>query len=144
MMKRILAIILGLIISFIIISLFQKLGHKLYPPPEGINMNDKEAIKTLVASMPMGAFIVLLISYMLGAFGGGFIAARVSKDRIRPSIIVGAVLMLAGLVNVIMIPHPLWFAILSIIMYIPMAYTGGKLGLRKTTLNDEAEREVKE
>jgi len=41
--------------------------------------------------------------------------------------IVGALLMLAGIMNMIMIPHPTWLWVLGITVYLPAAYLGARL-----------------
>jgi hypothetical protein len=38
--------------------------------------------------------------------------------------------MAAGIFNLVAIPHPLWFAILSVLVFLPAAYAGGLLARR--------------
>jgi hypothetical protein len=42
----------------------------------------------------------------------------------QPAIIVGIVLLLSGLFNLLYLPHPLWFVVLNLILYVPAAYLG--------------------
>ena len=43
---------------------------------------------------------------------------------------IGVFLMLAGFMNLAQIPHPIWFAVLSTISFIPMTLLGAKVGLK--------------
>jgi hypothetical protein len=47
--------------------------------------------------------------------------------QIHLPLTVGGVQLFFGLVNLVMIPHPMWFAIASVIVFLPAAYFGGKL-----------------
>jgi hypothetical protein len=43
------------------------------------------------------------------------------------TLIVGALLTVGGVINLIMLPHPLWFSAASLLTYLPMAWAGGLL-----------------
>jgi hypothetical protein len=76
--------------------------------------------------MPIAAFIWILLGYAVSAFAGGLIATLISgRRKALPAIIVGAVLMVGGIMNLIMIPyHPVWFMIANLIVYLPFAWLG--------------------
>jgi hypothetical protein len=40
---------------------------------------------------------------------------------------VGSVLLIGGAVNLLRIPHPIWFSIADLILYLPTAVVGGVL-----------------
>ena len=52
------------------------------------------------------------------------------SEKLRDSIIVGLALLGFGIVNLVMITHPLWFIVVSVLIYIPCAYWGGKVRVR--------------
>lgn len=135
MLKRILIIILGIIAGTIVIYLVESIGHLVYPPPEGMDVNDYESMKTIISRLPIGAFLFVLLAYALGSFAGGSLMALMSKTgKVANAIIVGSILMIFGIINLFMIPHPVWFTLVSIMIYIPCAYLGGQLaGKRKTS-----------
>jgi hypothetical protein len=129
--KRILAILAGIITAFILIAIIQYISSLIYPLPPGFDYTNKEAMLELINSMPAGAWLFLLSSYIIGSFGGGFIAARITPDnKIRSSIIVGTITMAAGIMNLVQIHHPVWFAIVSTLVYIPFAWLGGRLAIK--------------
>lgn len=128
-MKNILSVIAGLITGFLVIMLIEFIGHKMYPLPPGFDLSlaDRETKGLLMEIMPSGAFMMLLLAYTLGSFSGGVVSSVISK-KIRQPLIVGGALTLGGIANLIMIPHPVWFAIVSLLVYVPFALAGGKLG----------------
>ncbi|MCG8306272.1 MAG: hypothetical protein MI975_02695 [Cytophagales bacterium] len=131
MFKKLLYILAGIITGTILIYLVEMLGHLIYPPPEGLDVNDTEALKDIIKDLPTGALLFVLLAYALGSFGGGLISGILSKSsKIINSIIVGAVLMILGFINLFMIPHPVWFSIVSLLLYIPSAYFGGRVSMK--------------
>src|SRR3954471_19427179 len=126
--KRILAVLAGVIIAFIIIFLLENLWKVIYPPPAGFNMEDKAAWSQLMKTMPTGALWCLVLGYAVGSFAGGFVASRIAPERkIRAGITVGIIVMAGGIGNLVMIEHPLWFIIVSNLVYIPFAFLGGRM-----------------
>lgn len=126
MLKGILPIFGGMATAMVVIFLMEAISHMLYPLPKGFDFKNKEAVIEMVNNMPLGAFACLLIGYAFGSFSGGLVAAMLaSEKRLRSALIVGSVVMLGGIMNIIMIPHPLWFAIATFFAYIPFAYLGG-------------------
>ncbi len=130
MMKNILSVIAGLIAGFLVIVIMEAISHKMYPLPPGFDLDkaDNEMLGLLMEIMPMGAFMMILIAYSLGSFSGGIISAAIS-NKIHQPLMVGGVLMLAGIINLLMIRHPVWFAVVSLFMYLPFSFAGGKIGV---------------
>jgi hypothetical protein len=129
MARKILAVVAGVILAGIVTYAVQKIGHQVYPPPTDLDMKNMEAMKDYVAALPMGAFLFLLLSYLAGSFAGGWLAAKIARpSQIHLPLTVGGVQLFFGIINLVVIPHPLWFAIASVIIFLPAAYLGGKLG----------------
>ncbi len=89
------------------VGLTEKIGHSIYPPPEGMNYHDPNVLKELIATMPLGAFLFVLLGYGNGAFAGSIVGGLIGGRN--ASIIVGATLCLFGFIVLMMIPHPIWF-----------------------------------
>jgi threonine/homoserine/homoserine lactone efflux protein len=50
----------------------------------------------------------------------------------RFALTIGIVFLIGGIMNVMMLPSPLWFTILDLVgAYLPMAYLAWKLGKKK-------------
>ena len=126
--KRILPVILGLVTGWIVIMILEGLNHQVYPPPANLDYTNQEAIAAFMQTLPTAAFILLLVSWMIGAFTGGLVGALVNKLAWKnTAIIVGAIMALGSIVNMTLIPHPTWLMIVASIGYVPMAYFGAKL-----------------
>ena len=127
--RKILAVVAGVILAGIVVYAVEAIGHQVYPPPEGLDMKNMEAMKAYVATLPAGALLFVLLAYALGSFAGGWLAAKIARtSQIHLPLTVGGVQLLFGIINIVMIPHPTWFAIASVIVFLPAAYLGGKLG----------------
>jgi hypothetical protein len=126
--KTTLGLIAGIIVAFVIISLNEHITSSMHPAPEGMNMNDIEVVKSYISTMPITAFLTILLGYSVASFVGAFTATYISKI-IRHSFIVALILILANTANLLMIPHPVWFAIASSLIYLPFAWLGGKSAL---------------
>jgi hypothetical protein len=44
------------------------------------------------------------------------------------ALIVGGLVMLAAVGNMLSIPHPVWFWVIALILFLPASYVGGLLG----------------
>lgn len=131
MIRKILAVLVGLIIGSFAIYGIQYISQQVYPSPEGMDFNNMNAVKEFIASLPSSAFLLLLVSYAVGSLIGGMISALLVKERrITTALITGAIFLIFGGMNLIMIPHPAWFAIVSSAIYLPFAFIGGIVALR--------------
>ncbi len=123
MLRKIAATLLGVLAGILAISLVQALGHRFDPPPE--NPEDLEVMRAFIAGLPLRAFLFVLASYVIGSFFAGWTAGKVGKTM-RPAWIAGGVLMLAGILNVVILPHPTWFMVASLSCYLPCAWFGAR------------------
>lgn len=129
MLRRILAVIAGIIVGSIGIWLIERLGHSLYPLPAGLKPTDMEGFKTYVENLPfMGKFIVIL-GYALGALLSGFVATKVANNN-KPTaaIICGIIFMFFTIYNMVVLPTPAWFWVLGIAVW-GLVLAGYKLAL---------------
>lgn len=125
--KRILAVLAGLITGMIVIGLVEYISHQIYPPPADFDYTNKEALAELMKNIPVGALIIVIIAWAAGSFAGGFVASKIGREKgITLGLIVGAILMLAGIINMLMIPHPIAFWIGGLTVYLPFSYWGAK------------------
>jgi len=133
--KNIMIIIGSIVAGSAAIYLAESLGHRLYPLPEGIDVYDSVAMKEYIFSMPLTAFLILLVGYEIGGFCAGFFAALLSSPQLRTknALITGILLTIGSAINLILIPHPVWFNVISLLIFIPFALLGAKLSpmLRK-------------
>jgi hypothetical protein len=131
MKTRILGVLSGITVSIVLIMLSHTLTEAFFPFPENVNQEDPAAMEIYIESMSGVAAALLLAAYAVGAFFGGLVAVAIAKDG-RPAITVGFFLTIANIANVVIISHPLWFAITSTLLFLPFAWLGGKAAKRNT------------
>lgn len=118
--RKIGATILGFVVAFVLISLVHLVSARFYPVPEGL-MQDKEAMNRHIASLPIGAFIFVLVAYAIGTVGGVMAATRVGRSPV-PGYIVGALLLAGSFFNLMTYEHPAWFWVANIAIVIGATY----------------------
>lgn len=124
-LKATLAVLAGIFSGGLVIGLGEMASP--YVPPVGTNINDTSKMGEWINTLPFAAFLYLLLSYFLGAAIGGWVSNRLSiSTHYRPALLVGFGLFVAGLMNLIAIPHPLWFSIASSLIYFAGAWIGGR------------------
>ncbi len=140
MLRRATAVVIGLMVGVFLIALIQASSVVLYPPPPGADLSDKDVLRDYIQSRPMGALILVLVAYAAGSFAGAATAAAVGRDEPRRvAITVGSLLLIAGILNLLQQPHPIWFAVASMLVYLPSAWLGGRLGEWLTRARTKAE-----
>jgi hypothetical protein len=130
MLRNVISVIIGLVASFAIIIIMEKLGDNIYPMPANFDIKNQDAIKTFITNAPAILHLMILFAYALSSFVGGLIASMVAVDKkITKAITVGGILMGLGMYSLISL-HPGWVVFAGVFAFLPFAYFGGKLGLR--------------
>ena len=128
MKNRIIAVIVGVLAGWFVVYGGEVINSKVFPAPEGLDYTDKIALIDFIESLPTTAFLSMFLVWMISSFVGGFSAGKIVKSGWKKAtIITGAILLFSNVANMFFIPHPLWLNVMTIIMYLPMAYLGGKL-----------------
>ncbi|HET6565021.1 MAG TPA: hypothetical protein VFG52_06365 [Xanthomonadales bacterium] len=116
MLRKISAVLLGLVVAFVTVMVVEWVSHQVYPPPPGLDFKDPEQVRLFVASLPLGAFLAILLGWLLGTITGGLTACYVAREKpVVFASIIGTVMLAATVTNLALIPHPTWFSIAGII-----------------------------
>ena len=135
MLRRILAVIAGCVVAMAVIFLVESISHRFSPPPVGTDFKNPESLKHMMDNVPTNSFILLLGGYILGSFAGGLTATLLSgRNNFVPATVVGGILTAGGIMDLVQIPHPLWFSAISLLLYVPFALLG-YLAVRTRTAN---------
>lgn len=127
--KNILAVIAGLVAgSFVNMGIIMISGS-IIPPPEGVDNTTMEGLKAGMHLFQPKHFLFPFLAHALGTFVGALLAAIIASNRkMLYALIIGAFFMIGGLINVLMLPSPLWFTVVDLAgAYLPMAYFAAKL-----------------
>lgn len=134
MIRRILAVVGGILTGSLAIWLMETLGHYLYPLPAGVGPNNMAEFKEYVSNLPFPALLLVIVGYALGAVVSGFVSTKIGKDgKNRYALICGVFFLLATVYNMSVLPTPIWFWILGIIVW-ALVLVGYRLALNKKTI----------
>ncbi|MGE0606491.1 MAG: hypothetical protein AB7O62_05130, partial [Pirellulales bacterium] len=121
LLRSVLAVVLGVLAAGLLIGLLEALGHLVFPPPAGLDPSDAASLAQLHA----GHFLAVLLAWGVGTLGGAWVAGKVARHEIvTHGLIVGGLLMAAGIWQMLQFPHPVWFWIVGLLEFIPAAYVG--------------------
>jgi hypothetical protein len=119
------AVVAGLVVSIVLITVIQAISVNLFPTPPGTDLNDPAALARFMQQLPIGALLLVALSYAVGSLGGGLGVALVAQRAAYGlAAIVGGLLTIAGFMNLAAIPHPAWFAVVTTLTYVPCTLLG--------------------
>ena len=120
--KNILAIIAGVLVGSIVNMALIIFGSQIIPLPDGVDpMNAK--------MWEFKYFIFPFLAHAIGTLSGAFIAGKFSFSyHLMLAICIGVFFLAGGIYMVFILPAPIWFISVDLILaYIPMAWLGWKL-----------------
>lgn len=128
-LRNILAVIAGIIAGSALNMSLVFAGSKLIPPPAGADVTTMEGLAAAMHLFGPEHFLFPFLAHALGTLAGAFVALKLAANRnMVLAVFVGFFFLAGGIVNVFMLPSPIWFTALDLIVaYIPMALLGGRL-----------------
>ncbi|HGG59839.1 MAG TPA: hypothetical protein ENK26_07985 [Gammaproteobacteria bacterium] len=121
MIKRIIAVVFGVLVAIGVIFILEAAGHLLYPTPQGLALDDPQKLKEAIAALPLPEFIIVLAAWMAGAFLGSFGALFFARSsQIWVGGIVTLFVFVAAVSNFFFVAYPIWFEIAAV-LGIPLA-----------------------
>jgi pimeloyl-ACP methyl ester carboxylesterase len=140
MVRTVLGVIAGLMTMFVVIMAIEAAAHAVYPPPAGLNPMLADDMARIMMSMPVEAKALVVVSWVVGAFAGGWVAAKIARLHPRIAAVIVAAMVVAGVIGMIlqMPAHPLWMSALGLLLPIPAALLGAKLARPRVTLPPES------
>jgi hypothetical protein len=127
-LRSVAGVVLGACVATGVIILVEQISGRMYPPPAGMDFGDPEAFQSFVAGLPVGAFLMILVAWGLGTFAGAWVCARVAgRWKVAHAALLGALLLVAGVTNMLMIPHPIWMWVGAFAVFAGGGYAGGRL-----------------
>ena len=134
LVKNIWAVVLGLIIGSLVNMGIIMISGSIIPPPQDADITTMEGLKSTMHLFEPKHFIFPFLAHALGTFIGAVVAAMIAAThKIKFSLAIGVVFLIGGIVNVIMLPSPIWFSILDLgAAYIPMGLIAGRLVVKSS------------
>lgn len=127
------AFVVGVVIGSIVNMSLIGVGGQLIAPPAGTDVSTPEGLQAALPLFEPKHFLFPFLAHALGSLVGAFVAALIAPgQRMRFALAIGAFFLLGGiLVNLVMLPGPIWFSAVDLIAaYLPMAWFGGWLASR--------------
>ena len=129
MKRKIVAVVLGVVVAVVLIIAIEALGHSVYPPPANMDITDTESMRTIIMGLPIGALLFVLAAWLVATLVGGLLACFIARETpLVYSAIVGGLVLLGTIINLVSIPHPLWFSVTSVLAIIAMIFVSSRLG----------------
>jgi hypothetical protein len=131
-LRNVLAVLAGIAIGSIVNMGIVTLSTHVIPLPAGADTSSMETLKASIHLFEPRHFIMPFAAHALGTLAGALVAALIAAShRMKLALTVGAFFLLGGIINVMMLPSPMWFTVADLTLaYIPMAIIGGKLAGR--------------
>lgn len=131
--RNILAVVAGIVCGSIINIIVVMLGGALVPPPAGVEASNMESLAASMHLFEAKHFLFPFVAHALGALVGGLIASIIAASKqMLLALLVGGFFLLGGITAAAMIPAPVWFEAMDILLaYIPMAWIGWRLSGRR-------------
>lgn len=128
-LKNSLAIIAGLTIGGSINMMIIMISGSIIPPPNGIDVTTMEGLKEAMHLFEPKHFLLPFLAHALGTLSGAIIASKFAATKQKKmALLIGFLFLIAGAINVFMLPSPMWFNAIDLIgAYIPMAIIGWRL-----------------
>ncbi len=136
--KNILAFVAGALFGSVVNMIIIMLSGIVIPPPSGTDVTTAEGLKASMHLFEPRHFIMPFLAHALGTFAGAFIAASIAAThKMKLALGIGVLFLIGGITNVLMLPSPLLFSVIDLaVAYIPMAYLGGMLAVRRAAALD--------
>jgi hypothetical protein len=128
-LKIVLAIIAGLLGGSAVNMGLIMLGGELIPPPLGADVSSMVGLNATMHLFQTKHYIFPFLAHAVGTLAGATLASYImKKHELKLAMAIGLAFFIAGFINVISLPAPMWFNILDLgIAYIPMAWIGHKV-----------------
>ena len=129
------AVLAGLIVGSIVNMGLVISGSELIPAPDGVDVTDMEALAASIHLFEPVHFVFPFLAHALGTLVGATLASFAGTgNKMILAMIVGTAFLLGGIANTVMLPAPIWFDALDLVVaYLPMGWLGWKLTTLKQT-----------
>jgi hypothetical protein len=128
MKRNILSVVVGLATAIIVFLIAETINATLHPALTSLDFKDSAAVKSFFENQPLTMWLLLLLGWVVGSLLCGLIIKWISKnDNKKLPIFAGCILTLSAIANFLLIPHPTWFIVIGLIVFIPSTILGHKL-----------------
>lgn len=125
MKRNIISVVVGLVSAIVVFVIVESINSSLNPVPQNLDYNDSVTLKTFYENQSLSFWLLILAGWIIGSVLCGFLIKLIGKNEsIKLPIIAGIILTLSAVANFVSIPHPTWFIIVGLIIFIPSVLLG--------------------
>ena len=127
--RGILAIGAGVVFGGLVNMGLISVSGSIIPPPPGVDLTNMESLKATMHLFKPVNFMFPFLAHALGTLAGSWITTKIVQvHKVKFGLIIGIFFLLGGISNAYILPAPVWFVVLDLIVaYIPMAWLGAFL-----------------
>lgn len=112
MARKILAVIIGIVAAGFVILGVETVAHQFVVP-----QRNGQPTTTML--------LMVALAWFLGSVAGTFLAQRIDHARrALPALVVGGALIALAVINLVMLPHPAWFRVVGVLVFLPGIVAG--------------------
>ena len=130
MVRNIIGVIVGIIVSGVINMGLITIGHAIVPLPPGADVSTMEKLAETIHLFGPQNFIFVFLAHALGPLVGTFVTMLIAvSHKMKIAIGMAVFFLLGGIAANVMIPAPFWYKAVDLIFaYFPTTLIGAKLG----------------
>lgn len=122
------AVILGMVVNGSLITI----SAQVIPPPAGVDVTQAESLAANIHRFEPKHFLTPFLAHALGTLAGAIaVTLLAASQQKKLALAIGALFLIGGVMAAFMIPAPVWFIGLDLLVaYLPMALLGFVLAKR--------------
>jgi putative membrane protein (TIGR04086 family) len=129
--RSIWAVVFGVIVASLWIMALEWANGLIFPLLGTLNRDDPDGAARVLAENPL-MLVGVVFTHFIGTFVGGWIGGGTARRKpIVHGLLVGLVMLGIGIVNLLALPHPVWFWIVGLTTFPIAGSLGGLLASRK-------------
>ncbi|MFN7693209.1 MAG: hypothetical protein ACK5O3_04065 [Burkholderiales bacterium] len=131
-LRIVLAVLAGLVLGSVVNMALITVSGKVIPPPAGADVSTMEGLKASLHLFEARHFVFPFLAHALGALVGAWVASLLAPGQAPiPAYVVGGFFLVGGIANAFMLPAPVWFTLVDLLLaYLPAAWLGQALAKR--------------
>lgn len=119
--RKIIAVLAGVFAGGLTILAVEVIAHELVVAQRG-------------GQPTLAMLLFVALAWLLGSFAGALVAQRIDHGRRPvPALFVGAILLALAVYNLVTLPHPAWFRVLGVLVFLPGTIFGIFFARRRAT-----------
>jgi len=123
-LRTLAAVVAALLVAFILVVAVELFGDAVHPLPKDFDGTMEEMCRH-VERYPAWVLAIVVPAWGLTALVGTWIAQRIGN--VYSSVTVGLFLFAALVLNISMLPYPVWFKIANLVVIPAASVAGGRL-----------------